>query len=260
VTVKEIKESGIIEYYVLGLLSEKEVNQVRGYLEKYPELQKDYEEIQLAMQLYAKANGEPPRDGLSNDITEFIKNNGEETVKENSSTSEEEPKQGSNIFKNFAILFGFATLFGLYLSKHNNYKELQKSNSILQEECDSTINAQQSIIVKYESLNNSENKSLSVTPTENYTNTQLVFHNNKSAKKNFIQILNLPEINNDQAFQLWSLKPDTDPIPLTVFKNDGNFIIPVDFEEGTQTYAITIENEAGAEVPTLTRLIGTVGV
>jgi len=93
VTVKEIKESGIIEYYVLGLLSEKEVNEVRGYLEKYPELQQDYKDIQSAMRMYAKANGVPPRDGLTKDITEYIKNNSEDafinkkTSTENSQSS-----------------------------------------------------------------------------------------------------------------------------------------------------------------------------
>jgi len=47
---------------------------------------------------------------------------------------------------------------------------------------------------------------------------------------------------------------------LTVFKKGDNYILPVDFEEGTQTYAITIEKAEGVQVPTLSRLIGTIGV
>ena len=104
------------------------------------------------------------------------------------------------------------------------------------------------------------NRILNMTPTSGYPETQLLFHINTVDRQNFIQVQNLPGIAANQAFQLWSLKPGVDPIPLTVFKQGDDFIIPVDFEEGTGTYAITIEAEGGAQVPTLERLIGTVTV
>lgn len=263
-TVKEIQESGLIEYYVLGLLSEKEIAQVRGYLEQFPELQNDYDDIQSAVQMYAKTNGVVPRKDFSKDITQYIKSNSENKIKSDNSSNNktsDKPKT-STPFKLLSIVFGIATLglIALFINKNNAFQELEKSKVILENECDSIQNEQANTLSLYESLNSEENNSLLFTPTENYQTTKLIFHNNKISKKNFIQIQNLPEINRDQAFQLWSLKDGVDPIPLTVFKNGGDYIVPVDFEEGTQTYAITIENESGAQVPTLTRLIGTVGV
>jgi hypothetical protein len=264
VTIKEIQESGLIEYYVLGLLSEKEVSEVRGYLEKYPVLQKDYNEIQSTMQIYAQANAVVPRNTLSNDITEYIKKNSKDSIETeiSSTNTSTTPNSSSGFLKSLSAILGIATLglIGLFISKNNDYKDLQKSRSILKNECDSIQSEQSTTLKIYESLNNPSNNSVKLTPTENYQNTQLIFHNNKTDKRNFIQIQNLPKINKDQAFQLWSLKEGVDPIPLTVFTKGDNYILPVDYEEGTQTYAITIEDAAGAQVPTLTRLIGTVGV
>ena len=112
----------------------------------------------------------------------------------------------------------------------------------------------------YDQISSKRNTPIFFAATDNYSETKLILHYNPSDRRNYIQVSNLPTLEAGQAFQLWSLKDGVDPIPLTVFSKEDGDLIPVDFEEGTGTYAITIEKAGGVDSPTLTRLIGTAGV
>ena len=267
--IEEIRESGMLEQYVLGLLSEQDVLKVQGYLSLYPTLQKDYLEIQLAIQNYAKSEGVVPRTNLEAAIKALVSAEGSQVPvnkKVQSSPSDSNAKSSGNSSnfgkKLFLFALGAMTMFSTWYAfqKHTENKDLQNSFNIIKKDCEDEQTRQNEVINQYEQLNNPSSKTLNFTPTDGYNETNLLFHFNPVDQQNYIQIKNLPAIAANQAFQLWSLKDGVDPIPLTVFKQGDNFIVPVDFEEGTGTYAITIEDENGASVPTLTRLIGTVGV
>lgn len=269
-TAKEFRESGLLEYYVLGVLSDQEVAKVEGYLIQYPELQSDYLEIQRSIQEYAKAQSIQPRADLEDSILKSVRELGDKSPVKSPKVSPESSKLINNnsgnalgLFKNLLLLtFGLATLFFAwkYSQKGNEYSNLQSEYIALETSCDSLNEIQLEKIETFEKLNNINNRSINITPTGGYLETNLLFHFNEVDKQNFIQIKRMPAIASNQAYQLWSLKDGEDPIPLTVFKDSGDIIIPVDFEEGTGTYAITIEAEGGATVPTLSRLIGTISV
>lgn len=260
--VKEIIESGILEHYAMGVLSEQEVQEVEGYLVQFPELQKDYFEIQNALQALAVEKSVKPRAGLENELIRSIVGDSNDPKDIN----DDKPKKGNggsgSIWKILAGLFALSALAAVYFFWNMNemYKTQGEEFNTYKLECDSIARSQQETLDLFNRLNEKENQVINMTPTAGYQETKLLFHFNPVQKRNYIQIQNLPAIAANQAFQLWSLKPGEDPIPLTVFKNTNDIIVAVDFEEGTGTYAITIEDENGAQVPTLERLIGTVGV
>ncbi len=270
-SINEIRQSGLLEYYVLGLLSDREAQMVEGYLIQYPLLQADYLEIQKTMQVYAKAKGIQPRKELEQNLLLLIGAEGSKTVLEtkegkhqaNKSDKNTKTDKGGANWKSFALpaLFAAALFFSWYgYNKGLEYDNLQEEYNTYKEDCETQQANETKRRNIYANVNTPNNRTLELTPTENYKETNLLFHNNEIDKRNYIQVKNLPQVAANQAFQLWSLKDGVDPIPLTVFKNGDELIIPVDFEEGTGTYAITIEDEEGATVPTLTRLIGTIGV
>ena len=267
-TVNDIRKSGMLEYYVLGLLSEAQLREVEGYLVAFPELKKDLLEIQGTMQLFAQKQGIAPKSSLKDDIIKNIRDNGSKTPIESKTQIDNKKapdttKNKSNLGNSLAVVFALATLAAAYFAytKYDENQNLESSYTILQKECDEKESELLEKIEIFDALNNPKNRILSMTPTEAYQETDLIFHTNSENRKNYIQIRNLPEIADNQAFQLWSLKGgDSAPIPLTVFKDGDNYIVEVDFENGTGTYAITIEKEGGVESPTLSRLIGTVNV
>ena len=261
-TVKEIRDSGILEYHVLGLLSEDEIRQVEGYLEQFPELKQDYLEIQQVTHAYAESQSISPNPNLEERILEGIsKGTTKSAGRKNSSTPTKSDNQ-SNIWKWLSMFLFMLTILGFwYLSQlRQDLNSLQQRFDSLQRTCDSVQQNNDTRFALYENLRHAANRPLAMTATDGFQETQLVFHTNTTTQQNFVQIINLPAIASNEAFQLWSLKDGVAPIPLNVFRGDDDAIIGVDFEPGTGTYAITIEPEGGSQTPNLAKLIGTVGV
>ena len=259
-SVNDIRESGILEEYVLGLLDESGVKEVESYLEQFPELKKDYLEIQLAMQKFAKANAVEARKGFSSEITEYIKNNTTDQPSSDDSSSNDSKR--SNLFKLLSLILGIA-LVGSILLFLDKVNALQESNDELSQElvaCDSISNEQEKVLNTYGEINSLGYNKFNFTPTAKYQNIELILHSNSETQKNYLQIINLPTIEDNQAFQLWSLKDGLDPIPMDVFTLGNENIIPLRFENGTSTYAITIERSGGSPTPNLEELIGTTKV
>ncbi|WP_235296153.1 anti-sigma factor [Portibacter marinus] len=261
--LEEIRNSGLLESYVIGLLSGRQLAEVESHLKEYPELNSDLSEIQRAFRAYAESNGVEPRAAFRSELIREI-------TGKNPSSPRTNQKGGGRgpyflpflIFAALAIggiwwgynnLDDFETLEGQYTALNDEYTDYQSV-------CDSISADNAELRAMMNTITNPGNRIIQLTPTGNFAATNLYLHTNAELQLNYIQALALPSIAANQAFQLWSLKEEQDPIPLTVFANAENQIIPVDFEEGTATYAITIEDAAGAQVPNLNQLIGTIGV
>ena len=74
-TPNEIRNTGLIEYYVLGLLSDEDHGMVERYMDSFPELKADILEIERLMQLFARDQGIVPKSNLAIDILHEIRIN-----------------------------------------------------------------------------------------------------------------------------------------------------------------------------------------
>ena len=54
-------DSGVLELYVSGLLSETEAQQVEEYAAHYPEVQQEIDAIRSSVNNYARRSGRAPR-------------------------------------------------------------------------------------------------------------------------------------------------------------------------------------------------------
>lgn len=252
-TLKEIRESELLEYYALDLLTEKQRSEVEQYLVQYPDLNKDYLEIQQSLQSYAQSQGVAPKRDLKSDILNKVKPNIPPSNKN-------APNADTSTLKYLIPILGLALLGATYFAwkTTNEYNDLQVQFEDYKTNCEEENIKNEQQVFALQQLTSPGNRSLKIEPTNQYPETDLILHTNNATRKNFIQVTNLPNISEGQAYQLWSLKRDTPPIPLTVFGENDASIIPIDFEEGTGTYAITIEQEGGAQTPNLDQLIGTV--
>jgi len=265
VTVKQIRESGLLEYYVLGLLDRQEASRVEGYLLQYPELHADYLQIQRTMESYAQSKGLKPSRDLTKDIRDLIRKDGSHQIVEPPSI-DSVPAKTANLQKSRGswlgtIVFALAATALLWslLQQRSQYAQLSDRLDEVQSACDSVTTAQKQELDSYRLIQDKDSRTVPLAPTDGYKDATLILHTNELLGQNYIQVKNLPNIAAGEAFQLWSLKEGQDPMPLTVFK-DGTAIIPVAYEQGTATYAITIEQESGALTPDLTKLIGTLSV
>ncbi len=256
----EIIESGLLELFVAQALDEKDRQIVLKALDDYPELLQHLSEIEYAFQYVAQANAISPSRGLKPVILSQISN---EHPQESTSKNQSPPKvkaSGSGFLWPFILsAVSLIGLFFYFTNKNNGYKTLMKEWEAEKIVCDSikAEDTRKSNILS--ALTSRDIKILEADPTDKYPATSLYMYNDQSLKKNFIQIKNLPPIASDQSYQLWSLKDDSDPIPLDVFEDQQN-LIEVQFVSDTRNYAITIEQKGGSKVPTLDNLIGIIPV
>jgi len=157
------------------------------------------------------------------------------------------------LFGTLALLL--AGLSGYFWYQADQAKDALAVAEVKLEDCTTASNSSSEAVALIEDLQRADNQVVSISATNKYQTTSIFIYNNPATQRNYLALGDLPEIGPDQAFQLWSLKEGVDPIPLTVF-DASEMIVPVSFEDGTATYAITIEAKGGAQVPNLDQLIG----
>lgn len=255
-TIQELRESGLLELYVLGRLSESDQAIVEDGIRSFPELKEDLKDIEKALHYYAEANAIPaPASGLTNLINQINK----DTASGNSLNTA--PK-GNNSMNWLLWVLGVATLGLLILTyfQADRLNKLSDSYKTLQEDCETKEAESEKTATLYAALTNINNELIEVNATDKYPDTKLILYSNEVDKKNYIQVQSLPPLNSDQSFQLWSLKGTDAPIPLDVFRSDQGVVFEVLHEEGSDAYAITIEPLGGSQSPTMENLIGVFGL
>lgn len=256
---KKYIESGILELYVLGQLSPEEEKEVQDMQAKHIEIQREIHEIAMGLEKYARLNAINPPAHVSEKIFENLPP--KSISPPSGSDSDMIPKKAGPTWNSLTTLFALLSVLGFSLyfilkTEHNRAVREYESDK---KACDSIANQQQQQFALLNQINDPNNMIIDMTPASAYAGTSVYLHHNIVTKKNFLQLVNLPEITAAQSFQLWALKDGAAPIPLNVFV-DKNTIIPVDFIDQTATYAITIEPKGGSKTPSLDKLIGTMGV
>lgn len=247
----EIKNSGLLELYVIGALEDTDRQRVEQALAESAELRSELKDIELTYERYARLNKVSAPTGLKDQILRELGEAGIPSTRE----ADIRVSRRFNWAAVTTALLGLGMLFQ-YWSNNKSEARWEAERQILAERCDSAQVTMQGRLDRFELLLSEDNRIIPVNATDNYLETRLYFHTNPQEKRNFIQIQNLPPLADNQSFQLWSLKGDQAPIPLDVFDGSGDAIIPVEFIDETNAYAITIEPAGGSQTPTLERLIG----
>lgn len=254
--IADIRESGLLELYVLNEVSEDDRRIVLAAIEKYPELKKDIQEIEYSLLQYAKVHSVMPSSGTK---AKLLQNLDPPPVSQNTAKPDN-TKNRRSFFGPFvtALIIGLGSIAALFFTRN----EMQQLSTEYENEkilCDSLKLAEQQRQEIFAGITNPNSKILVGDATENYEETVVYIHNNPSSGKNYLQIKELPNIASDQSYQLWSLKDGVDPIPLDVFQG-GDSLFEIQFEENTNAYAITIEPLGGQSSPTLEQLITVIPV
>ncbi len=253
-TLDEILQSGLLEFYVLGQLTEEEIQEVESAMESYPEVKREVVEIEQALFKYDRLFKTPAPTGVLDNILGQI-NTGNNT---NVNTQ----KEGLNWSGVLSAVLGLSLLAGVFFYNQKT-SELEKTindQKVVIQNCDEEKEQFADRLRIHNEVLEYDSKKIFISPNEKYQNTELIIHNNPTTQKNYLQINNLPPLASNQSFQLWSLKGNDSPIPLDVFEDDVNQILEIQFVENTNAYALTIEPRGGQDTPTLENLIGVFNV
>jgi len=260
-------ESGILESYALGLCNEAESEDVQRLCKTYPELQTELEQIRSALYGYAQRHAQDPPAFVKKNIFDTIDHLEKTAVRILDETEMVEAKV-IPISKNYR--FAIAASIALFvLSSVANIILYQKWR--LADEQVLTLNAEKSLLSENDKTNHVKldlmQKDMDVMGSPEVQKVMMkgvakspesmamVFWN-KATREVFLQVKNLPQPATGKQYQLWAIvdgKPvDAGMLPINN-SGDSSLMRMKDFGSA-QAFAITLENEGGSPVPTMTEM------
>lgn len=276
--IKEYIESGILEAYVLGALTEGERAAVEADMVMYPELAKEIAAIEAAMQSFAEANAEEPPAHMQQQIWNAIQQqSAPQEVPEPQPAQEAKPQpkvvefappaaptrpswQRAAVWA--AVGVSVLTNFMLLSQRNKTKEEIAQMTS----QMDSLKVSQQQVLAEYKKgrdmLVDTSMKTVvmrSMQPGKEMTG--MMFWS-KVTGESYLTIHAMPMPEKGKQYQLWVIQ-DGKPVSMGVIDNNlvANagmmYKIPMQVKGG-QAFAISLEKEGGNPTPTEVMAVGAI--
>lgn len=267
--IQEYISSGILEQYVLNLVSKDERLEVERMAGLHPEIREELNEIENALNTFAQSNAMPMRSRLKEDILNKI-----DQLNTQSTSSIPSPKStitSSNrnkwvlpLLGLIALMLGCLTLL-FYLKQKSVRTQLtdnQEELKLVQNNCDTKLNALQDKIdllrdpfLEVTKLRKSPDLSTSETPG----NAIAAVYINSNEQKAYLDLQQLPEPPTGKQYQLWGIRivnGELAPESMGIFDpnlEEGAFA-EMDYLENIDLYALSLEDLGEQEIPDLTQV------
>ncbi len=256
-------ESGILELYVAGTLSDKENKEVYDLMLKHPEILQEVLEIEAAIIKLTASTSQQNNVHILQLIKDKLKFNASDTKV----VQMTKPKNNWFTYTGWAaaIILGAGLLWTT-----NQNKQLQsdlQTAEIEQSYLETQIaDAKTDLEASKNLLNVLRDKDIISVPLGgqgNFANTYAKVYWDKKTNKVYLDAQGLPEAPEGKVYQVWSLTLN----PLTptslgtidTFNTDDNKIFEITNANESQAFGITLEPAGGSESPTMEQLY-TLGV
>lgn len=258
--IREYIESGILEEYVAGELSEQQMLEVEQMSDKHPEIKRELEELQQALNTYGAAANKKIAQNILNEALLQINEGEEEDFIAKLNEEGEVVIKRVNVIPVWSIAasillvisLGFNYLFYTQFKKTKDQLALvEQNNEVLAER---TSNVEQELsyaqlrVAHFLSEDNVHVRmeGLEISP-ESFAN---VFWNKKSNAV-FISVDNLPAPPHGHQYQLWAIKEGQSPIDAGIF-DYSQLVQELKVIRGdVKAFAVTLEKEGGSAVATV---------
>lgn len=248
--IKEYISSGVVESYVLGLLTAQEKFEFEQYCEAYPELKEARDSFERAIEKQAMENAVPPPAGIKERIRSAI----QQTPKTSKIISMEPTTRKSSSYGWLAaasiILFLVAGYFAYNF--YNQNKELKKSN----QEITGKLNNVDSLLNERKALEAENVTVVNMVAMKPNAPSANIYWDTTSANV-YMLVKNMPKLASDKQYQLWSLIDSNGLKPTSLGLFDGGqekVIIKMNNAQKADAFAITIEKRGNTGGPDLGQL------
>ncbi|MDN3593805.1 anti-sigma factor [Zunongwangia endophytica] len=262
--IEEYISSGILELYVYGALSDKESREVTAVLREYPEVEKEVEEIEDALQKLAAGIAPYNPEALLSTLKSKLSSR--TPVRQLSPESSQRTRWVSYIgwAASLVFLIGLFFLFQQNSELRRSLTEAETKNSIIEQQIadirDEAENTKQILAA----IRDNNISRIPLQGQEGFSEAYATVYWNDIDDTAYIDAKGLPEPPRGQVYQVWSLtmQPLT-PTSLGLlddFAGDENKIFSLENANQSEAFGITLEPEGGSETPTMDQLyvLGTV--
>jgi len=246
--IRAFLDSDLLEQYLLGDTTLEESLQVERYIAMYPAVRDTYNELQENLEAFAKLHAVKAPEGLKTKILHTIK----------------AQDSGKRKFRWLAIAASFiAFLFAgaSYFFWHQN-NNLQQENSIVNNKI-RTLEADmkqqlEDVRNQFIVLNNPQTRKYLVNGNKKASDLKAVAYINPVKKLSYINVRNLPNLPENQCYQMWA-EVNGKMVNLGVIdKADGkDKLHALPYSEDAISY-ITIEPKGGNNTPTVQNIVANI--
>ncbi len=253
--MKNIRESGLLERYLLGELSPLEERQIQDQLEADSSLMNHFQTLEANFEQIAQENAIQPPAELKDTILKVATVNEVNTHETNSGSA---LKSYLAIAASLALLFGVSS-FWLYSQINTMEEDLR----LVQEEklqLKSNYERLESDLAEtskwYTLVNHPDTEKFILKGNDQSPNATAISYVNHKSKSVVLNAKGLPTLDNDHDYQLWAdvegVMIDMGVIP----KNSE--MIAMNYIPNSESLNITIEPAGGNDHPTVERLISNI--
>ena len=250
--IKEYISSGVVESYVLGLLTAQERFEFEQYCEAYPELKAARDAFELAIEKQAMENAVPPPINVKEKIFSAIQ---QKPASNLSKIVSIEPtirrSSGLRWMAAASIILFLVTGYFAY-TLYNQNRDLNNSLKSLEAKVDQ--------MEEYQKIMSDPNiavvNMVAMTPAK----ASASIYWDSTSSDVYLLIKNMPQLPSDKQYQLWSIingqNGQLQPSSLGLFDAGENqkVILKMSNVKKADAFAITIEKRGNTEGPNLEQL------
>ena len=240
--LQDFLQSDLLERYLSGATSVIEDAKVERYIQDFNEVREEYEVLQDQLELTARAQSVVPKKDILAAVMNEIEDRKVVTMKPAS--------RGFNWYgiaaSVAAIGFAFATYF-----YYNQNQTLEKENNLIVEEIfdlradiDNNNAILSDVMKKMNKLDNPETQKYFLRGNNRAEDLKAVAYINPVEKSSLIDVVSLPELNDEQVYQIWAQVQDK-MINLGILDKADRNLRSVPYIEDALSLSITIEPKGG---------------
>lgn len=261
--IKDYLDSGILETYLLGDLLPDEAQEVETLAAKHPEIKRELEAIEETLELLAEKGAQTPPGRIKEQLMGKIMSDAQ-----TGSTPEIVTSQGKGrSIKLWRLLAAASVALALIsslfaLNFWNEWKnaegqlgDLLAQNQRMAEDFQRANLERELVTSQLDIIGGKDFQKVTLPGLDSQPNALAFVYWNAASQDVYLSVSQLPEIGQDQQYQLWALV-DGKPIDAGVFDlpNVAPTLLKMIGQPEADAFAITLEPRGGSESPTLSAL------
>jgi anti-sigma-K factor RskA len=240
--IHKFLNSGLLDKYVVGDITPSEIKTVEQYINTYPEVKDEYDFLQDSLQIIAETNAvKPPKNQLSNILNKI----------DNKPVIKLSQRKKHISWLTIAASVAAIILGGTsYMLFDQNQKLLRENQVVVEEIFDlrSDIEGNNKMLDnlrnQFLQLNNPETEKYVLRGNARAKNLKTVAYINPVEKSSLIDVVSLPELPEEQCYQMWIELQDK-MVSLGILDQADRKLKKVQYMEDALGLSITIEPRGG---------------
>jgi anti-sigma-K factor RskA len=265
--IKAYIESGILEEYIIGALSDGEMLEVEQLANEFPEIRTELSLIEVTFAVLGQKLTKPSSLSKDDVIAHVKKNSPNFQAGEDLSTTKQKsaeniqvkPKNNTSwgIISSIALI-GLAALAGFLFMRSSTFSSQLESKEAellqVKQNCGEVEKRNKNLEFKTNLFLNPDFTPIRMSGTPLSPNSFATVFYNKSGGTIHVDVSNLPTPIAGKQYQLWGIK-DGKPVDMGVFDlNNNGEVLSKQFVAGVQAFAVTLEPLGGVVSPTMEQM------